>query len=140
MTKTKQIKVPGEVLKNEFLAVFQLTISKVAKEIRVSSAQLNNVVNNKQKISIPVALRLAKFFGNTAEYWIELQNTYDLAQAAKDTDLASVLNTIKKAQKPKVGTQVITFRRGRPANLDKPARKSATRKAKPSGGKKAAGK
>jgi addiction module HigA family antidote len=140
MTKTKQIKIPGEVLKNEFLAVYQLTISKVAKEIGVSSAQLNNVVNNKQKISIPVALRLAKFFGTTAEYWIELQNTYDLVQAAKDSELASVLNGIKKAQKPKVGTQIITFRRGRPANRDQKIRKSAARKTKPSGGKKAAGK
>jgi addiction module HigA family antidote len=136
----KQVKVPGEVLKNEFLAVYQLTISKVAKEIGISSAQLNNVVNNKQKISIPVALRLAKFFGTTAEYWVELQNSYDLIQAAKDSNLSSVLKDIKKAQKPKFETQIITFRRGRPANQTKQLRTPAARKANPARGKKAAGK
>ncbi|MDR1430430.1 MAG: HigA family addiction module antidote protein [Spirochaetaceae bacterium] len=140
MTKqtTKQTKVPGEVLKNEFLAAYQLTISKVAKEIGISSAQLNNIVNNKQKISIPVALRLAKFFGNTAEFWVELQTTHDLAQAARDSKLLSALKDIKKAQKPKGNAQIITFRRGRPANRAKPIRKPA--KAKSSGGRKAAGK
>jgi addiction module HigA family antidote len=137
---TKQIKVPGEVLKNEFLAVYQLTISKVAKEISISSAQLNNIVNNKQKISIPVALRLAKFFGTTAEYWIELQNAYDLSQAVKDSKLASVLKDIKKAQKMKDEAHIITFRRGRPANRVKKPRKPAAKKAKPGSGKKASGK
>jgi addiction module HigA family antidote len=137
---TKPIKVPGEVLKNEFLAVYQLTISKVAKEISISSAQLNNIVNNKQKISIPVALRLSKFFGTTAEFWIELQNTYDLSQAAKDSKLSSVLKNIKKAQKLKDETHIITFRRGRPANRVKKPRKPAVKKAVSGGNKKAAGK
>ncbi|MDR0390130.1 MAG: HigA family addiction module antidote protein [Spirochaetaceae bacterium] len=136
---TKQIQIPGEVLKKEFLAVYQLTISKVAKEIGISSAQLNNIVNNKQKISIPVALRLAKFFGNTAEYWIELQTACDLNQAAKDTKLSAALKNIKRAQKPKVGTQIITFRRGRPANRVKPVRKATARKGTTTRGRKPSG-
>jgi addiction module HigA family antidote len=129
MTK-KPVKIPGEVLKNEYLAVYQLPISKVAKEISISSAQLNNIVNNKQKISISVALRLAKFFDTTLEYWVNLQNTYDLAQAVKDSELTAILKNIKKAQKPKIQARLVTFKRGRPAKRVKQIRPPAVKKAK----------
>jgi addiction module HigA family antidote len=128
----QSIKIPGEVLKNEFLAVYQMTISGLAKEISISTAQLNNVVNNKQKISIPIALRLAKFFGNEPEFWVDLQNSYDLVTIAKDKKLASILKSIKKAQKPKPGskTELITFKRGRPAgsNSAKKIKKTVVKK------------
>ena len=92
-------KDPGTVLKS-FLDEYQLNPSQLGKEVELSQSTIRQITLNKMKISIPIALRFAKFFGNTEKFWIDLQTTYSLTEAADDKELNDVLNKINKAVKP----------------------------------------
>ena len=92
-------KDPGTVLKT-FLDDYQLNPSKLGKEVDLSQSTIRQITLNKMKISIPIALRFAKFFGNPVEYWIDLQTKYSLAEAAEDSELNAVLDKITKVTKP----------------------------------------
>jgi addiction module HigA family antidote len=96
------IRTPGAVLQS-FLDDYQLNPTVLAKDISMSQSAIRQVVIGKTRISIPVALRLAKYFGNTPEYWIDVQNKYDLFEAAKDSKLTAVLKSIVKVKKPAPG-------------------------------------
>jgi addiction module HigA family antidote len=69
---------PGEVLKEEFLAPFELTQSHLAKSLHTSFRAINELVNEKRGITIEMALKLSKYFGTTPQLWLNLQNQYDL--------------------------------------------------------------
>jgi addiction module HigA family antidote len=79
---------------------YQLSPGKLAAEIKLSQSAVRQVIIGKTKISISFALRLAKYFGQTAEYWLTLQNAFDLAESAKDSALQDTLKAISKAKKP----------------------------------------
>jgi addiction module HigA family antidote len=89
---------PSAVFKS-YLAEYNLTASKVAADIKLSQSSIRLLIGGKLKISVPIALRLARYFGNKAEYWVNLQTTYELAESAKDPKLAPVLKAIPKAKK-----------------------------------------
>jgi addiction module HigA family antidote len=89
---------PSAVFKS-YLAEYNLTASKVAADIKLSQSSIRLLIGGKLKISVPIALRLAKYFGNKAEYWVNLQNTYELAESAKDPKLVPILKAIPKAKK-----------------------------------------
>ena len=72
---------PGEVLGEEFLQPMGLSQSALARKIRVAPRRINEIVNGKRGISADTALRLAAFFGNSAEFWLGLQADYDLETA-----------------------------------------------------------
>jgi addiction module HigA family antidote len=93
------IQTPGSVLQS-LLDEYQLNPGKLGAAVKLSQSAIRQVVIGKTRISVPVALRLAKYFGNTPEYWIDLQNKYDLAEAAKDSELTAVLKDISKGKKP----------------------------------------
>ena len=92
-------KDPGTVLKS-FLDEYQLNPSKLGKEVDLSQSTIRQITLNKMKISIPIALRFAKFFGNPVNFWINLQTNYSLAEAAEDAELIQTLDRINKAVKP----------------------------------------
>lgn len=73
---------PGEVLLEEFLKPMGMSQSRLAMNIGVPPRRINEIVLEKRKITADTALRLAKFFGTTAEFWIGLQSQYDLDVAA----------------------------------------------------------
>jgi addiction module HigA family antidote len=81
MAKSKA-QTPGAVLQS-FMDDYQLNTGKLAEAVKLSLSAIRQVVIGKSKISVSVALRLAKYFGNTPQYWIDLQNQYDLSEAAK---------------------------------------------------------
>jgi addiction module HigA family antidote len=89
---------PSVVLKN-LMEEYGLNPSKLAAAVNFNQATLRLIIMGKGKISCPAAFRLAKFFGNTPEYWLNLQNQYDISEAAKDKELIAVLKNIKKAVK-----------------------------------------
>lgn len=70
---------PGEILNEEFLKPFQLSQYKLAKELFVPARRINEIVHQKRAITADTALRLAKYFGTSPEFWLNLQNKYDLA-------------------------------------------------------------
>ncbi|WP_431835877.1 HigA family addiction module antitoxin [Cellulomonas sp. Y8] len=69
---------PGEVLQEEFLDGFGITQHKLAVSIGVPPRRINEIVHGKRSVSADTALRLAKFFGTSAQFWLSLQARYDL--------------------------------------------------------------
>lgn len=72
---------PGEILKEEFLNPLELSQNKLAREIRVSPRRISEIINAKRGITADTAMRLGRFFGNSAKFWINLQAAYDLEVA-----------------------------------------------------------
>jgi len=68
---------PGEVLREEFMKPLGLSAYRVAKAIGVPANRIQEIVREKRDISPGTALRLAKLFGNSPEFWMNLQNHYD---------------------------------------------------------------
>lgn len=69
---------PGEVLAEEFLAPLELTQYRLAKSLSVPARRINEIVHGTRGVSADTALRLARFFGTTARFWLNLQAAYDL--------------------------------------------------------------
>lgn len=73
---------PGEALQ-EFLDDYGLTQSALARELRVPVRRINAVVRGERSLSADTAVRLAKFFGNRADFWLGLQELFDIQEAEK---------------------------------------------------------
>lgn len=69
---------PGEILKEEFLEPLGLSQYRVAVDISVPPRRINEIVHGKRSISADTALRLARYFGTTDRFWLNLQTHYDL--------------------------------------------------------------
>jgi addiction module HigA family antidote len=69
---------PGEILQMEFLEPLGMSQYRLAKGIRVPPRRINEIVHGKRGISADTALRLARFFGTSERFWLNLQNRYDL--------------------------------------------------------------
>src|SRR5207247_1886806 len=69
---------PGEMLKEEFLAEYGLSQNQLAKAIGISPNRIAEIVNNRRRITADTALRLGLYFGNSPEFWMNLQSNYDL--------------------------------------------------------------
>jgi addiction module HigA family antidote len=77
---------PGEILRELFIKERGLTITKVAEGIGVARGNLSAVVNERAGISPQLAIKLSEAFGNTAQFWINLQKNYELWQAEQIVD------------------------------------------------------
>lgn len=85
MKKTKLHPVhPGEVLLEEFLQPMGLSQNRLALSISVPARRINEIVLEKRKITADTALRLARFFGTSAEFWLGLQSQYDIDVATDE--------------------------------------------------------
>ncbi len=74
---------PGEVLREEFMIPMGLTAGKVAKAIGLDRQRIERIVDETGSISADTAVLLAKFFGTTPEFWMNLQSAYELQSARK---------------------------------------------------------
>ena len=77
---------PGEMLVEHFLTPMEITQRDLADGIRVPYQRVNEIVNGRRGITASTALRLAKFFGNSEEFWLYLQLRWDLYQARKSEE------------------------------------------------------
>jgi len=75
---------PGEMLKEEFLAEYDLTQNALAKAIGISPNRIAEIVHNRRRITADTAVRLGLYFGNSPEFWMSLQTHYDLKMARRD--------------------------------------------------------
>jgi addiction module HigA family antidote len=80
----------GEILRSEFMEPMGLTSYLLAKEIGVPVPRVHDTVRGKRSISANTALRLGKYFGVSGQFWLNLQNRFELAEAAKDKTIAKV--------------------------------------------------
>lgn len=69
---------PGEILLSEFLKPFGISRNRLAKDIRVSRGRVTGIVKGNRSITANTALRLAKYFGTSDRFWVNLQTHYDL--------------------------------------------------------------
>lgn len=83
MTTTSKIPPvhPGEVLMEDFIKGFEITQNRLAVAIGVPPRRINEIVHGKRGITADTALRLAKYFGTSAEFWLNLQSYYELDRA-----------------------------------------------------------
>ena len=72
---------PGEILMEEFLKPMHLSQNRLAIELRVPCHRINELVHGRRGVTADTALRLGRFFGTTADFWMNLQKSYDLAAA-----------------------------------------------------------
>lgn len=81
MGKTK-LETPkiGDILKAEFLDPLDISAYRLAKEINVSTSSILDIVHNKRKISVEMAIRFSKYFGNSSKFWLNLQNELELRE------------------------------------------------------------
>jgi len=88
---------PGVMLREEFLNPLGITQRALADSIRVPYQRVNEIINEKRGITPDTALRLAKYFGNTPGFWMNLQLRFDLYQAQQaDSDEIKKIQTLKQ--------------------------------------------
>ena len=97
MAKLKPV-MPGELLLEEFLVPMGISQYRLAKEIHVPARRINEIVLEKRGISADTALRLGRYFGTTAQLWINLQARYDL-EVARDAIADKLETEIKPLQR-----------------------------------------
>jgi addiction module HigA family antidote len=72
---------PGEILAEEFMKPYGISQNRLARDIDINPARVNDIVHGRSSITAAIALRLAKYFGTTPELWMNLQASYDLRRA-----------------------------------------------------------
>ena len=90
---------PASVLQS-LMDEYQLNPFSLSKRLHLSNSAVRLLVIGKANISVSTALRLAKFFGQTPAYWLDLQREADISEASKDNELQDILKAIPKAKKP----------------------------------------
>ena len=73
----------GEIIREEFLDPLDITPYRLSKELKVSTSTILDLLHNKRKITVEMALRLSKFFGNSYKFWLNLQNELEIREAKK---------------------------------------------------------
>ncbi len=84
MAKKLKPILPGELLLHQFLEPLHISQNKLARDLDVPPPRVNTIVHGKRRITPDMALRLARYFGNSAQFWLNLQLQYDL-EKAEDT-------------------------------------------------------
>jgi addiction module HigA family antidote len=98
MAKLKNIH-PGEILSEDFLVPFNITAYKLAKDIGIPQTRISEILKGNRRITADTALRLSKYFGNSAKFWLGLQDDFDIEEEISTK--GSMLKSIK-ALKAKV--------------------------------------
>lgn len=79
---------PGEILLEEFLVPLNMSAHALAMALRVPAPRINDIVREKRSITPDTALRLARYFGTSAEFWLNLQIAYDLRRVRRKLGVA----------------------------------------------------
>ncbi len=71
---------PGEILKEEFLLPMEITAYRLSKDLDIPQTRISQILKGKRRITADTALRLASYFGNSAKFWLGLQDDYDIEE------------------------------------------------------------
>jgi addiction module HigA family antidote len=69
---------PGEILREDLMKPLGLTITGLARDLKIPASRVSEIVNGRRALNADAAVRLSRYFGNTPEFWINLQAAYDL--------------------------------------------------------------
>jgi len=72
---------PGEILREEFMVPLGLSANALATALRINAPRINDIVRERRAITPDTAIRLARYFGTTAQFWLNLQTSFDLKRA-----------------------------------------------------------
>ena len=79
---------PGKILFKDFLSPLDISVERLAKEIKLPVKTIQSLIDEKSSIDVSIALRLSRFFGNSPEFWLNVQKNYDMRLISKE--LASI--------------------------------------------------
>jgi addiction module HigA family antidote len=89
---------PGEILKEEFLDPFEISAYKLSKELKIPQTRISQIIKGNRRITADTALRLSEFFGNSPQFWLGIQDDYDLEEERiKIEEELKQINRIVKA-------------------------------------------
>jgi addiction module HigA family antidote len=86
---------PGEILEEEFLKPLAISQNRLGKDLGVSPRRVNEIIHGKRAITADTALRLSKYFGNSASFWLGLQMDFDL-DVANDALAARINKEVRQ--------------------------------------------
>ena len=89
---------PGEILLEEFLKPLGMSMNRLASDLRVPANRITQIVEGRRSITGETALRLARYFGTSAEFWLGMQRDYDL-QVARDEFEQAVVREVRPRTK-----------------------------------------
>ena len=90
MTLMKNPSHPGEVLAELYLKPLGMSAIALAKRVNVPRTRIERLVKGETSLTVDTAMRLARFFGNTPEFWMNLQRAYDLGRARETIDVTDI--------------------------------------------------
>jgi addiction module HigA family antidote len=86
---------PGEILKEEFLIPMEITAYRLSKSIGIPQTRTSQILKGNRGISVDTALRFSKFFGNSVQFWLGIQNDYEIEeQKLKIKDILEQIETV----------------------------------------------
>jgi addiction module HigA family antidote len=71
---------PGEVLEEEFMKPLEITAYRLSKDLGIPQTRISEILKGRRRVSADTALRLSKYFGNSAKFWLGLQDDYDIEE------------------------------------------------------------
>lgn len=89
---------PGEILLNEFLEPLEITAYRLSKDLKIPQTRISEIIKGRRRITADTALRLSKYFGNSAKFWLGLQDDYDIEEEKlnKEKELNEIKNYAEK--------------------------------------------
>jgi addiction module HigA family antidote len=99
MEKLKNIH-PGEILLEEFLVPLEISAYRLAKDLKIPQTRISEITKGNRRITADTALRLSRYFGNSAKFWLGLQDDFDIEEEKQNK--AEELQSIKRFDIPKV--------------------------------------
>ena len=75
---------PGEILLEEFMKPYEITAYRLSKELDIPQTRLSQILKGRRRISADTAIRLSKYFGNSAKFWLGLQDDFDLEEELRN--------------------------------------------------------
>ena len=85
---------PGEILLYEFLEPLEITAYRLSKDLKIPQTRISQIIKGRRRITADTALRLSKYFGNSAKFWLGLQDDFDIEESRENKQ--SELNEIKQ--------------------------------------------
>lgn len=83
---------PGEILLFEFLKPLEISAYRLSKDLKIPQTRISEIIKGNRRITADTALRLSKYFGNSAKFWLGIQDDYDIEaeQEAKESELDQI--------------------------------------------------
>jgi len=91
---------PGEILREDFMKPLQLTVNRLALDLHVPATRIGEIVHERRRITADTALRLARYFNTNPEFWLNLQNFYDLEVSRRAGTVSEIERHVHPVAEP----------------------------------------